>query len=239
VPSLAILIYLKVKGHKLTVTNITPMLLASLLNAIRLFFYFAGYTYTSISKAVILLYTWPIFATLFSIIFLRESFDRKKLLLLLTSFTGVIIINLDSDITLKSSEFLGIASIMLSAIIYSLTIIIFKKQSEKFSRWETVFYQNILGTFIYFPFLFINTPFPDFNQITVASIYALLIGVLGFGMFFSALQKIKASTASFLTYIEVVSAIVLGIIFFNESLTIYMVIGGMMIILSATFIDRE
>ena len=49
------------------------MLIASSINAARMFLYFIGFTYASIANAVIVLYTWPIFATLLGLMFLKEK----------------------------------------------------------------------------------------------------------------------------------------------------------------------
>ena len=130
-------------------------------------------------------------------------------------------------------------AMLLSAVIYALTVIIFKKESEKYSKYEIIFYQNIIGSIIFIPFIFINKPLPTLFQTSVGLVYGALIGLVGFIFFFSALKKIKASTVSFLSYFEVVSAIILSVIFFQEVLTWNMGVGGLLIILATTLIKKE
>ena len=72
----------------------------------------------------------------------------------------------------------------------------------------------------------------------VSSFYAILVGVVGYGMFFLSLKRINASTASFLTYIEVVSAVLFGVLLFNEVLSWNEVLGGAMIILASVFLRK-
>ncbi|MCP4136286.1 MAG: DMT family transporter, partial [bacterium] len=232
VPTLLMGYYFLLTRHRLTTQNIRLMLLASLLNAVRLFLYFTGYTYASIGNAVILLYTWPIFAAIFSVIFLKEKFRIYKFLLIFTAFAGIILIYSNKVLSFKDREFIGMAAIMLSAIIYSLTVIIFKKESLNFSRGETIFYQNLVGALLYFPFFFMN-PFPELSRLAIGSTYAFLIGIAGFSLFFSALRKIKASTASLLTYFEVISALFFAVLFFDETITWNMLAGGSLIIIAA------
>jgi drug/metabolite transporter (DMT)-like permease len=198
-----------------------------------------GYTYTTIGKAVILLYTWPIFAMLFGMIILKEKINARKLVLIVTAFSGVVLIYSGNGAGMRSDEYLGLAAITFSAMIYSITVVLFKKESVRFTSWETVFFQNLLGTFIYFPFLFLVDYQMQVNQALAVTAYGMLIGLAGFGLFFSSLQDLKASTVSFLNYIEVVSAITLGIIFFNEKLTMEMVMGGALIIAAATLVQKE
>ena len=145
---------------------------------------------------------------------------------------------MNKEINFANKDFLGMSAMLLSAIIYSSTIVIFKKESNNYSKFETIFYQNLVGAIIFLPFIFINQPFPTVPQISVALIYAILIGLIGFGLFFSALKQIKASTASFLSYTEVISAILFGTILFNEVLTWNIIVGGLLII-SSTILIRK
>lgn len=236
VPTIILGIFFLIKGTRLFHSKNKLILIASSLNAIRMFFYFVGFTFTSIGNAVIILYTWPIFATILSVLFLKERITKKNVVLLITAFLGIVLIYLNKEISFANEDFLGMSSMLLSAIIYSSTVVIFKKESNNYSRFETVFYQNLIGSIIFLPFIFLNQPFPTLSQISVATIYAILIGVIGFGLFFSALKQINASTASLLAYVEVISGIVLGIILFNEVLTWNIVVGGLLIISSAMLI---
>ncbi|MBU1171719.1 MAG: DMT family transporter [Proteobacteria bacterium] len=219
--------------------NDKPMVLASCLNAIRLFFYFAGYAYGNISTTVILLYTWPVFATFWSCLFLGETLSLYRLGLFVTTFSGVALITLNQTLSLTNQKFIGAVFILLSAFIYSMTIVIFKKKSLRYDPLETLWFQNCIGSFAFFPFVVINRPFPLVWQSGLAVTYAFLIGVVGFGLFFSGLQKIDASRASFLTYVEVVSGIIFGVVFFNETLSWNIIAGGSLVLLSALALSRK
>ncbi len=238
IPTVLLFIYFKVKGIKILPNNYRLLLLASLLNALRMFFYFAGYTYTSIGTAVILLYTWPIFAVIYSALFLKEHLSLKKILLMLIAFAGVILIYGEKVNTLSENEMLGVLSILFSAMVYAGTIIIFKYKSSGISKWQTVFFQNLLGSFIFLPFFFINSPFPTAFQYSVSAVYAILIGLAGFGLLFSALKEIEASQVSLINYLEVLSAVLLGILFFGEDLSPGIVAGGCLILTSAFLINK-
>jgi drug/metabolite transporter (DMT)-like permease len=70
-------------------------------------------------------------------------------------------------------------------------------------------------------------------------IYGVLIGVLVFGLFFFGLKRLKASTASALMYMEVVSAIVLSAIFMKEVLSVSMIVGACLILGSSLLLKRN
>ena len=215
------------------------MILGSLLNAIRMLFYFAGYAYGNISTTVILLYTWPVFATMWGCLFLGERLSLSRLVLFVATFCGVVLIALNQSMALSDQRFIGVVFILLSAFIYSITIVIFKKKSLRYDPLETLWFQNCLGTFVFLPFLVMNRPFPLAWQGGLAIVYGCLVGVVGFGLFFSGLRKIEASRASFRTYIEVVSGIFFGVVFFEERLSWNIIAGGSLVLLSALALSRK
>ena len=186
-------------------------MLASSLNAISYFLYFVAYT--SITNSLIMLYTWPIFATLLGALLLKEKVSGKNIFLLGLCFTGIILIYSNETLSFANRDIIGMSSMLLSALVYSLAIVLYKKTSENFSQFEIIFYQNLVGSIIFLPFLFINKPLPSLAQTSVAIFYAIVIGIVGYALFFSALKRIKASIASMLSYIEVISGILFGIIF--------------------------
>ena len=107
VPSVILLAFFVVKGIRLSKGNNRSLLVASLLNVVRQFLYFFGFTNTSIGNAVIIFFTWPIFVALLEVPFLKEKMTRKNLLLVLAAFAGIVLVYLDkkfsfSDHVLKT-----------------------------------------------------------------------------------------------------------------------------------------
>src|SRR3989338_10409211 len=239
IPTLILLLFFIFKKIKLFHGNNKLILLASTLNAGRVYLYTVGFTFASIGNAIIILYTWPIFTTIFSILFLKEKVPKRTFFLLFLALGGTALIYLNNEFSFSDKNFIGITAMLFSAVIYAFTVIIFKKELEKYSKYETIFYQNVIGSIIFIPFIFINKPLPTLFQTSIGIFYGALIGVVGFVFFFSALKKIKASTVSFLSYTEVVSAIILAVIFFQETLTWNIIVGGLLIILATTLTKKE
>ena len=117
-------------------------------------------------------------------------------------------------------------------------VVTFKGQSLKYSWQETVFYQNLLGAVFFAPIFFFANPLPNAMQVSGAMGYGILVGIIAYGLFFIALKQIKASTASLLAYIEVLSAILIGVVFFEEILSWNLILGGALIIISAILIRK-
>ena len=215
------------------------MLLGSVLNAIRIFFFVFGFTYTSIANAVIILNAWPVFTNILSILVLGEKVPRKNILLLALPLIGISLLFINQPFSLENQDFLGMCAMLLSAFIYAFTIIIFKRESPKYSGYETTFFQNLAGAFIFLPFLFIGEAAISWTQAGLAVLYGFLIGIVAFVLYFSALKQIKASTISFLSYLEVVVATSFGILIFEEQLSWNILAGGSLIIVSTILLKKQ
>lgn len=238
VPTFVIFAYLFIKKKPLFKGSRHLVFTASFLNAVRMLLYFIGFNLTSIGNAVIILYTGPIFTNLFGSFFLKEQITKKQVMLSGLAFLGIVVMYSNKPFTFGDRDFIGMSAVLVSTILYSLTVIIFKAEIQKYSKLETIFYQNILAVFIFSPFLLINKPVPTVNQWIIATIYAMLIGLIGFMLFFSALKKIPASVATLLTYVEVISAITFAVLLFHEVISINMIVGGGLIVLSTILLQR-
>jgi drug/metabolite transporter (DMT)-like permease len=239
VPAFLLFTIYAIKGQFLITKSSRVILLASTLNAIRLFFFVLSFAYTSIGNAVIILYTWPVFATLFERIILKEKIKKANALLLTLPFAGVVILFSQQEFSLENRDIIGMSSMLFAACIFALSVILFKKESHKYSGFQTVFYQNMVGGIVFLPVLFISDYQWNVHQITGAIIFACLLGVFAFGLFFTALKMLKASTVSFLAYLEVVFAIFYGYFFFDETITWNMMLGGILIIVSSILLKKE
>jgi drug/metabolite transporter (DMT)-like permease len=163
----------------------------------------------------------------------------SRLVFFATALAGLVLVSLNQTLSLGNERFVGMVAILLSAMIYSLTIVIFKTTSTRYTPLETLWFQNGFGAVFFLPFFLVNRPVPMLWQAGLAGTYGLLVGILGFGLFFFGLRKVEASRASFLTYIEVVSGIAFGVIFFDEHLSWPVIAGGSLILTSALALSRK
>lgn len=211
--------------------NYRLMLGASVLNALRMYFFFTAYLYTSIGNAVIINYTWPIFVTIFSIFFLREVVSKGQLALLGLAFAGILVVYANQEFSFENRDFVGMMAALGTAITHAIGITIFKKESDNYSRTEIIFYQNCMSVVIFLPF-FLYNPFPELQNWTIATSHAVLLGIIGFHFFFYGLRHLKASVASSITYLEIISALLFSYFWLHEEITVNMLVGGGLIVLS-------
>ncbi len=62
------------------------------MGGISLILYFNAITLTNVSNAVLLSYTYPIFASIFSNIYLNEKLTKEKILFIVSAFAGMFLI---------------------------------------------------------------------------------------------------------------------------------------------------
>jgi len=218
--------------------NYRLMLVASALNAVRMFLFFTAFIYTDIGKVVIILFTWPIFVTIFSVLFLGEIITQRRIFLLLLSFMGIVVVYANQPLSVDNKDFIGLSAALGTAVSYAITVTIFKSESNNYSRVELMFYQNLLSVGIFLPFFLLHRPWPSTQDWLLSSTHALLFGIVAFNFFFYGLRHLPASVAGLLAYIEIISAMLLGTFLLDEALTWNILLGGA-IIISATLALRR
>lgn len=238
VPTVILFFYFTYKKVRLFQGNTTWLLVSSVLNAFRLYIMFAAYNMATIGNASLAGATGTLFLFLFSFLFLKEKITTKRMVLLFASFVGLCVLYSNQPFSFENKDFVGMSLAVLSTAIYQLTIIISKKELERYSKTEAIFYQNVVGAFIFLPFLFINTPFPAPWQFAVASTSGFLMGLVAFLLYFSAIKKVSPTAAS-LAMIDTVLSVIFGIVLFGEQLTPNMIIGGVIILATSFFIGTE
>lgn len=237
-PALLLIVWLFYKRLNCFHGNYPKMLLSSFINAGRMYLYLIAFIYTSIGNAVILFYTWPIFATILGIFFLKENVSRKQIALMLLAFIGLGIAYSNKSFSFEDRDFIGMVSAVIASFGYAITVVLFKSETDNYHRNEIIFYQNFAGVLVFLPIFWTNAPLGEMKDFGFALGYAFVIGIVVFSLFFYGLKYLKASTASSIMYLEVVSAIAFGYLLLGEKLDLNMIIGGMIIILSSYFITR-
>lgn len=239
IPALVLGTWMAVSGIRFFRGRIRPLLWASALNAVRMYLFIVAYQMTTVSNTIIMLFTWPIFVNVLSSIILKEKISVRQILLLLLAFSGILVIFSGEGFSFSNIHFLGMLAALFSAVFFSVSYVIFKRVIHQYHRNEIIFYQNILGAVIFLPvFLYINA-WPVPLEWPLVSIYGLLMGVVIFHFFLYGLKHMDASKASLLQYIEIVSALAIGVIFLDETLTWRIICGALLIISAITIMQRS
>lgn len=232
VPAAAIAAWFLIRGHLPARDGLRPRLIASSLNVVRMVLYFIAFNNTTVANSVIMLYTWPIFASVFGWLMLGERVAPKQAVLLLIAFSGVPVMYAGTSLSLGDRDVIGMTAMLASAVIYSISVILLKRAKAGGSPFETPFFQNLVGAVVFLPLPILTTVPISGGQVWWAIGYGLVVGVAGFTLFFSALHSLPAAVASNMAYAEVVWAVLLSALVLREPVGITSIIGGVLIVCS-------
>lgn len=205
--------------------------------------YFAGtvlYTYAvrnSELSIVTLISAIPI-AGLLAFFMFREKFPLSSMPFLMLSIAGLFILTGASfDITFEQ----GIIAAVLSHIAFGIGYLMARFHSPKRSNYETTV---IILLFGWIPSLVLSIAFhePLPSQISVASMIGLVGGamsaVLGLYLTNYVFRNLRAYVAGNLLLLEILWAVLFGVVLYGEPVTIPILIGGLLIVMSAMAINK-
>lgn len=198
---------------------------------------FYAFNYTTIANAELLHYTFPILTVFGAALLLNETLNRRKMLALMLSVAGLILI-FNQSFNLSQKMLLGSLCAFLSAIPVAAMTLIGRKLKNR-SAYFTTFWSIIFACLIYFPFFIFNNSISNLQQVG----YIFLASVVFIGittpLYFFGLRHIEASTAGILMLMEIISAITVGLIFYQEIPQLINLLGGLLIVISCVLILRD
>lgn len=212
------------------------LVLFSILQVATMLTYFVSVLNASVSVAVLLLYTAPVYVTVLSPLLLKENPTRKELIALALSIVGIVIIV--DPAKLDFSYSVGIAAGILSGISYALEILTSKYVGQSYTGYTQAFWSFAIAVLILLPVGIVPVGIVSGN-IVYLILLAIFPTILAVSLYFNGLKKVKASSASILGLIEPVSAVILAALILGERITIPVLFGGALILAGAAIVMRE
>lgn len=189
---------------------------------------------TSVAVALLTHYLMPLFVTLlFAPWLLKEYPSRRDIVITFMGLTGLAVI-LWPDMR-NANLSLGALLGALSAVFFALTIVLARQLNQRGVSGETVaFYQTLAPGIGMAPVLFwylgqgLALTAHDWAGIAYFGVGAMGIGFI---LFFVGVNHVhKAAHASLMSYLEPIAAILLAALFLGESITVYILVGGLLIV---------
>lgn len=213
------------------------LVLFSVLQVITMLAFFESLLNGSVPVAVLLLYTAPVYVTIFSPILLKERSTGKGWVALVLSILGVILIvdPVNIDLSIRST---GIIAGILSGISYAFQIMTSRHISKSYSGYSQAFWSFLIAALLLLPAVAVPA------QIIIEnSIYLLMLAVfptiLAVSLYFNGLKKVRAANASILGLIEPLSAVIFSIIILHNSISIPIMMGGALILAGGAIVTRD
>ena len=202
---------------------------------------FESYNYTSVAVATLCYYMEPTIVILLSPLFFREKLDIRKIVCVMVSLVGVVLV---SDITKVSSfAFRDLKGVLLglgAASLYSAVVIMNKKNPVEDAYGKTIV-QLLSAGVILLPYVFALEPVGSIVWSMPVVLTLLFVGIVHTGicyaMYFGSMNQLKAQTVAVMSYIDPVFAIVLSALVLREVISGTTILGAVFILGAAVCMD--
>ena len=207
------------------------LFLRGLFGSIAVFIFFLSITKLGIAKATVLICSYPIFASIFSAIFLKEKIGILKLTAILMAFVGIYLITMDNSIGSFSLAALGKYELItiLGAVLSGIAVVFVKKLHDTDSSYAIFFAQCIIGLWL------VIIPAGATHCVIGywGAIILVCIGVtatVGQLLMTEGYRHTTVTTGSLLAMLVPVLNYFVGVIIFNEAISLRSIIGAVIVI---------
>lgn len=202
------------------------------------FTYFLSMTYSSMAVAAILMYTAPSIVIAASRFLFKERITKRKLAALLSAFLGCCFVSgiMKGELTLTAG---GIIFGLLSGIFYASysifgTYALKKYDSKTATLWVFIFAACASLSFADVPDMATKFVASEnlFKMLFLITCMGVLTGFLSYTLYTKALEREQASKVIIVASVEPLVAALTGFILYGEALTVFSLIGIILILLS-------
>jgi len=217
----------------LTRQQIPRFLFYGLITALHFIFYIAALSFTTIAHTLAIVYTSPMFVTLFSWLILREPLPPRKFIGIGLTIIGVAIMaGFEPHYTTCSLHgqcmILGDGLALLSAICLSIYTIAGRGERERhplFRYTTNVYGLAALWLLPFTAYLAFQHAYPLAATVAVLALGIFPLG-LGHTLYNASVRKIHATYANLIATQEVTGGVLLGILLLHEIPSVATIIGG-------------
>jgi len=159
--------------------------------------YFYALKFSNVAIGMLSLYTFPVITALLEPFFIKIKLDPIHIFLGFIVLVGIYI--LAPEFKLESTYVQGILLGLLSALFYSLRILILKQHVINYNGSMLMMYQLLILTIVLAPFLYLMDTSGIRTQFPYVLLLAIVTTAIAHTMFVHSLKHFSSSTASIMT----------------------------------------
>jgi drug/metabolite transporter (DMT)-like permease len=199
------------------------------------FSYLTGIQYASAGLVALLLYLYPIFVAILSIIFLHERLTRVKIAALVIAFIGTML-----TVGPAGGQITGILLALSAALIYSIYIIVGTNVMKHVSAVQSSTVIFASAGAVYGLLTLINgATFPASHAGWTAVLGLIVIStIIPVVTFLAGLERIGPTNAAMLSTLEPMVTVLLAAWLFGETLLPIALLGGGLILVAVVILTR-
>jgi drug/metabolite transporter (DMT)-like permease len=216
---------LSLRGISLRGNQTRILILRGLFGTLSFFCLLKSIAMIPLSNAIVLHYTFPLFAALFSLLFFRIALERGEIILILIGLIGIYILTNPDFHSFNNGYLFG----FLSGCFGGLAMVLAHKARQTNSPFVIYFYFCLIGGMITSPFLLQNFKVPGTQHAILLVLIAALL-LIGQVVMNHGLKFCKASEGSLILMSEVVFTGIAGFLIFKDPVTWNFLAGAFLII---------
>jgi drug/metabolite transporter (DMT)-like permease len=185
----------------------------------------------SMAGAIAINFSAPLFATLLSVIWLREAVGRHRWIALIVGFLGVLVVTHPSADTLQ----IGAAFALVNAVLYGTVTVAVRRMSQTESPQTLTMYQMVMMT----GFIALLLPFGVVIPTPLDGIQLVAGGVgnaIGQYWWTKSLHLAPTSAVTPFSYMSLVWAIILGFLIWGDVPTVGLIVGSAIVVGSGIYL---
>jgi drug/metabolite transporter (DMT)-like permease len=217
--------FLSSKGISLRGSQTRILVLRGFFGTLSFFFLLKAIAMIPLSNAIVLHYTFPLFAALFSFLFFKVGLEKGEIILILIGFIGIYILTNPDFHSFNSGYVFG----FLSGCIGGLAMVLAHKARQTNSPFVIYFYFCLIGGMMISPFMLHNFKAPGVQNGFLLVLIAVLL-LVGQVVMNHGLRFCKASEGSLILMSEIVFTGIAGFLIFKDKVTWNFLVGAFLII---------
>ena len=217
----------KVSLH-LTKEEFVPIFVLALFFSLSSLTLFAAFKYIEAGVACTILFIYPVFVAIIMALFFKEKITKTTVVSILFTSIGIgLLYHGKTGTTLNLN---GVASVLLSALLYALYIVGAKniKAVQHVNRAKMSFYVMLFGLLVYILNLKLGTELQILNK-PVLWLYTIALAIfptiISLETLTVSIKLVGSTTTAILGALEPLTAIFFGVVFFHEQLTLRIIAG--------------
>ena len=234
--ALLIAVFLRATGQKIPfarIKNEVPLLIISgIAMGFNWILLFEAYKYTTVSVATLSYYFAPVIVTVVCPMLFKEKLTARQILCFIMSTLGLVMITGVGSIG-GMRGLIGIAFGLDAAVLYA-TVILINKFIKNVEGIHRTFLQFLAVIITLLPYVLLTGGITLGGMNAVGWMNLLIVGLVHTGvtycMYFSSLKELPGQKAAILSYIDPLVAVVISVTLLGETMTLWQLIGGVLIL---------
>lgn len=198
---------------------------------------FEAYNHTTVAVATLCYYMQPTILILLSPILFKERLTAKKAVCAAVAVIGMVLVSGVFGSGSSQGNSLYGTLLGLGAACFYAGVIIINKKVEGIDPYPKTMVQLLFAGITMIPYMLITHSFDSFPTDPVTLLLLLVVGLVHTGityvLYFGSMEHLRTQTVAILGYIDPVSALFFSAILLKEPLSMYNIIGAVLIIGSA------